>query len=66
MSQELIWDIFFLLHYSRGEGFNGPLRIPVSEALACKDLTFEDPLDLITMVRLLDDTFFEWVKENNK
>ena len=64
-SDELVWDVFCILHSSRPSGWSAS-GIPIGEIVAMEFATFESALDLVKIVKSLDSVWFEWYEEQQR
>jgi hypothetical protein len=63
------WNGFWRLSNSRPVGFNGVLRIPLSELEAYSRLNrfdYEKSQDFLTFVERMDHRYMEWVAEQRE
>lgn len=63
------WNGFWRLSNSRPVGFNGVLRIPLSEIEAYSRITdfdFSKRQDFLTFVERMDHRYMQWVEEQRE
>ena len=63
--EELIWEVFSILHSSRPIGMQAS-GIPVPDILALKFATLESAIDLIRIIKSLDGVWLAWNDKQSK
>ena len=63
--EELIWEVFSILHSSRPIGMQAS-GIPISDILALEFATPESGIDLVRIVKSLDSIWLAWNDKQSK
>ena len=59
--EQLIWEVFSILHTSRPIGMQAS-GIPISDIVALQLTTTESVMDLVRIVKAVDNRWLEWVE----
>ena len=63
--EELIWEVFSILHSSRPIGMQAS-GIPVPDILALGFATLESDIDLVRIIKSLDGIWLAWNETQSK
>ena len=63
--EDLVWEVWSVLHSSRPIGMQAS-GIPISDIVALKSATTESEMDLVRLIKALDNHWFVWLDQQPK